>query len=230
MALHATVNEPAEKPTVGLTMFGVTTPCVTHIRTLIDPEFECFVFHATGIGGQTMEKLVESKLLDTIIDITTTEVADFLFDGQLPCTEDRFGAVIRTGIPYVGSTGALDMVNFGPRSSVPKKFEKRRFHIHNPQVTLMRTTADENQSTGDWIVERLNRMRGPVRFLLPLRGVSALDKEGQPFHDPVADNALFSAIRRGWSSAPNRQLIEVDAHINDAAFATEVVEQFRRIA
>ena len=230
MVVNAIADEAAEKPTVGLTMFGVTTPCVTHIRALIGPAYECFVFHATGIGGQTMEKLVESKLLDTIIDITTTEVADFLFEGQLACTEDRFGAAIRTGIPYVGSTGALDMINFGPRASVPKKFDKRHFHIHNPQVTLMRTTAEENQSIGEWIVERLNSMRGPARFLLPLRGVSALDKEGQPFHDPVADNSLFSAIRRGWAAAPNRKLIEVDAHINDTAFATEVVEQFRLIA
>jgi uncharacterized protein (UPF0261 family) len=230
MVLHATVDELAERPTVGLTMFGVTTPCVTHIRTLIDRDHECFVFHATGIGGQTMEKLVESKLLDTVIDITTTEVADFLFEGQLPCTDDRFGAVIRTGIPYVGSVGALDMINFGPRASVPKKFDQRRFHIHNPQVTLMRTTTEENRSIGKWIVERLNSMPGPVRFLLPLRGVSALDKDGQTFHDPEADDALFSAIRRDWISAPDRQLIEVDAHINDTAFATEVVEQFRRIA
>ena len=230
MALHTIVGEPAEKPTVGLTMFGVTTPCVTHIRTLIDRDHECFVFHATGIGGQTMEKLVDSKLLDAIIDITTTEVADFLFEGQLPCTEDRFAAIIRTGIPYVGSVGALDMVNFGPRASVPKKLDERRFHVHNPQVTLMRTTAEENRSIGNWIVERLNSMQGPVRFLLPLRGVSALDREGQAFHDPAADDALFSAIRRGWTSASNRQLIEVDAHINDEAFATEVVEQFRKIA
>ena len=230
MALHRGTGELSGKPSVGLTMFGVTTPCVSQIRALIETDHECFVFHATGVGGQTMEKLADSRLLDAIIDITTTEVADFLFDGQLPCTEDRFGAVIRTGIPYVGSVGALDMVNFGTRPSVPPKYETRRFHVHNPQVTLMRTTPAENKSIGSWIVERLNRMPGPVRFLIPLRGVSALDKEGQPFHDPAADHALFSAIREGWNPSPNRTLIEIDAHINDATFAQQAVHHFRHIA
>ena len=230
MALNRVTGDHSDKPSVGLTMFGVTTPCVSQIRALVERDYECFVFHATGIGGQTMEKLVDSKLLDRIIDITTTEVADFLFDGLLPCTADRFGAIVRSGIPYVGSVGALDMINFGPRPSVPHKFEGRHFHIHNPQVTLMRTTASESQSIGRWIVERINSMLGPVRFLIPLRGVSALDKEGQPFHDPAADEALFSTIRRGWSARPNRKLIEIDAHINDATFADQTVHHFRQIA
>jgi uncharacterized protein (UPF0261 family) len=230
MALNRVTGDHSHKTSVGLTMFGVTTPCVSQIRALVERDYECFVFHATGTGGQTMEKLVDSRLLDTIIDITTTEVADFLFDGQLPCTADRFGAIVRSGIPYVGSVGALDMINFGPRPSVPAKFEGRHFHIHNPQVTLMRTTASESQSIGRWIVERINSMPGPVRFLIPLRGVSALDKEGQPFHDPSADEALFSTIRRGWNASPNRKLIEIDAHINDATFADQTVHHFRQIA
>jgi uncharacterized protein (UPF0261 family) len=121
------------------------------------------------------------------------------------------------------------MVNFGPQDSVPGKFEGRRFHIHNPQVTLMRTTAEESHAIGSWIVSRLNHMTGPVRFLLPLRGVSAIDAQGQPFHDPGADEALFSAIRQGWIAAGNRKLIEVDAHINDVVFASEAVSQFREI-
>ena len=229
MALNSVKREKADKPGVGLTMFGVTTTCITQIRARIEKEFECFVFHATGTGGQSMEKLVDSGLLESVFDITTTEVADHLFGGILPCTEDRFGSIIRTKIPYVGSVGAVDMVNFGAREAVPKTFEGRKFYIHNPQVTLMRTTPAENRAIGTWIVERLNRMTGPVRFLLPLKGVSAIDAAGQPFHDAEADAALFAAIREGWVPVRNRKLIEVDAHINDPAFAAEAVKQFKAI-
>ena len=229
MALNSVKREKSDKPGVGLTMFGVTTACITEIRRRIEKDHECFVFHATGTGGQSMEKLVDSGLLESVIDITTTEVADHLFGGVLPCTADRFGSVIRSGIPYVGSAGAVDMVNFGARDTVPKTFEGRNFYIHNPQVTLMRTTAGESRAIGAWIVERLNRMTGPVRFLLPLKGVSAIDAVGQPFHDAKADAALFAAVREGWVSAKNRKIIEVDAHINDPAFAAEVVKQFKAI-
>jgi uncharacterized protein (UPF0261 family) len=229
MALYSVKRVKSDKPSVGLTMFGVTTACVQLIRNRIENDFECFVFHATGTGGQSMEKLVDSGLLESVIDITTTEVADHLFGGILPCTEDRFGSIIRTKIPYVGSVGAVDMVNFGARETVPKTFEGRKFYIHNPQVTLMRTTPAENETIGRWIVARLNRMTGPVRFMLPLKGVSAIDAEGQPFHDPDADAALFAAIREGWVAARNRKLIEVDAHINDPAFAAEAVKQFKAI-
>ena len=229
MALNVVKRGKADRPGVGLTMFGVTTPCITQIRARIEKEFECFVFHATGTGGQSMEKLVDSGLLESVIDITTTEVADHLFGGILPCTEDRFGSIIRTKIPYVGSVGAVDMVNFGARDTVPKTFEGRKFYIHNPQVTLMRTTPGENHAIGTWIVERLNRMMGPVRFLLPLKGVSAIDAAGQPFHDVEADAALFAAIREGWVAARNRKLVEVDAHINDPGFAAEAVKQFKAI-
>ena len=229
MARNTIKREKADKPGVGLTMFGVTTPCITQIRQRIEKDFACFVFHATGTGGQSMEKLVDSGLLESVIDITTTEVADHLFGGVLPCTEDRFGSIIRTKIPYVGSVGAVDMVNFGPRETVPKTLEDRKFYIHNPQVTLMRTTPAENRSIGRWIVERLNRMTGPVRFLLPLRGVSGIDARGQAFHDEEADTALFAAIREGWIAAKNRGLIEVEAHINDPAFAAEAVKQFKAI-
>jgi uncharacterized protein (UPF0261 family) len=229
MALNPVRRVKPDKPSVGITMFGVTTSCVTQIREKIEAEYDCFVFHATGIGGQSLEKLAESGLLDSVIDITTTEVADHLFGGVLPCTDDRFGAMIRTGVPYIGSVGAVDMINFGGRDAVPAKYQGRKFYIHNPQVTLMRTTPSENRAIGAWIVERLNRMEGPVRFLLPLKGVSAIDVSGQPFHDPEADAALFSAIREGWVAARNRKLIEIDAHINDAVFANEVVKQFNAI-
>jgi uncharacterized protein (UPF0261 family) len=164
------------------------------------------------------------------MDITTTEVADLLVGGVFAATEDRFGAVIRMKLPYVGSVGAVDMVNFGARDTVPAKFEGRKFHVHNAQVTLMRTTPEENRSIGEFIVSRLNRMDGLVRFLLPLRGVSAIDAPGQPFHDPEADAALFDAIRSGWRPAPNRQLVELDLHINDRAFADALVDNYRQIS
>ena len=177
-----------------------------------------------------MEKLADSRLVSGLIDITTTEVPDLLVGGVFSATEDRFGAAIRTQLPYVGSVGACDMVNFGARDTVPVQFRDRRLHVHNAQVTLMRTTPDENRAVGDFIVTRLNRMEGPVRFLLPLRGVSAIDAPGQPFHDPEADAALFAAIRSGWHAAPSRTLIELDLHINDPAFAAALVDSFRSIA
>jgi uncharacterized protein (UPF0261 family) len=217
------------KPTVGYTMFGVTTACVNEIRRRLEPITESFVFHATGTGGQSFEKLAESGFFDGVLDITTTEVADYLVGGVLPCTADRFGAFIRHAIPYVGSVGACDMVNFGARATVPPQFAKRKLHVHNAHVTLMRTTPEENARIGAFIVTRVNRMPGPVRFLLPLKGVSAIDAEGQPFHDPQADAALFDAIRRGWEKAKNRKLIELDLNINDPAFAAAAVKAFKEI-
>jgi uncharacterized protein (UPF0261 family) len=172
-----------------------------------------------------MEKLADSGLLAAVADVTTTEVADFLFGGVLPCTDDRFGAIIRTKLPYVGSVGAVDMVNFGAKESIPDKFKNRKLYVHNEQVTLMRTTPDENKAIGEWIVARLNQMSGPVRWLLPLGGVSAIDQAGQPFHDAEADEALFSAIRSGWSNSPNRKLIEVDSNINDPKFSAAIVSE-----
>jgi uncharacterized protein (UPF0261 family) len=229
MALNAVPERAGGKRAVGLTMFGVTTSCITQIRHLIEGDVECFVFHATGTGGQCFEKLIDSGLIGAALDITTTEVADHLLGGVLSCTEDRFGAVIRSRIPWVGSVGAVDMVNFGARDTVPAQFSDRKLYVHNAQVTLMRTTPGENAAIGRWIIERVNRMEGPVRFLLPLQGVSAINMAGKPFHDPEADQALFAAIRGAWQPAPNRQLIEIDAHINDPAFAEAAVHAFRDI-
>ena len=229
MALNEVPDVAACKRAVGLTMFGVTTACITQIRGMLDEDCECFVFHATGTGGQCMEKLIDSGLLSAALDITTTEIADHLFGGVLPCTEDRFGAVIRSGIPYAGSVGAVDMVNFGGRGTVPRRYALRNLNVHNPEVTLMRTNLEENAAIGQWITARLNQMRGPLRFLLPLQGVSAIDQAGKPFHDPQADAALFDAIRQTWANAPNRELIEVDAHINNPAFAAAAVNAFRDI-
>ena len=229
MAMNSIPMGGETKRAVGLTMFGVTTACITQIRHLIEADCECFVFHATGTGGQCLEKLIDSGLITAALDITTTEVADHLIGGVLACTDDRFGAVIRSRIPWVGSVGACDMVNFGGRETVPQQFDARNLYVHNTQVTLMRTTPDENAAIGRWIVERVNRMEGPVRFPLPLKGVSAIDAPGKPFHDPTADAALFAAIRAGWKPAPNRQLVEIDAHINDPAFAEAAVHAFRDI-
>ncbi len=229
MVSHTLPRSAAVKRTVGLTMFGVTTPAITQIRSLIECDAECFVFHATGMGGQCFEKLIDSGFLSAAIDLTTTEVADFLFGGVLPCTPDRFGAIIRRKVPYVGSVGAVDMINFGPRETVPLQYASRNLHVHNSAVTLMRTTAEECRTIGAWIVDRLNRMDGPVVFLLPLKGVSAIDALGQVFYDADADTALFDAIRKNWRSAANRKLIEVDAHINDAAFSDAVVCAYRDI-
>ena len=229
MALNALPPTREGKRAVGLTMFGVTTPCITEVRRLIEDDCECFVFHATGTGGQCLEKLIDSGLVTAALDITTTEVADHLFGGVLACTEDRFGSIIRTRIPWVGSVGACDMVNFGGRETVPAQFGGRNLYVHNAQVTLMRTTPEENAAIGRWITERINSMEGPVRFLLPLRGVSAIDAPGKPFHDPAADAALFVAVRETWKQAPNRQLVEIDAHINDPAFAEAAVHHFRDI-
>jgi uncharacterized protein (UPF0261 family)/ABC-type branched-subunit amino acid transport system ATPase component len=214
---------------VGLTMFGVTTTCVEQITKELRSDFECLVFHATGTGGQSMEKLVDSGLLTGVIDVTTTEVCDLLMGGVFPATEDRFGAIIRTRVPYVGSCGALDMVNFGARDTVPKQYEGRLFYQHNPQVTLMRTTPDECTRIGQWIGERLNRMDGPVRFFIPEGGVSALDAPGQPFHNPDANAALFKALDMTVRRTSNRQLIHLPNHINDPAFAHALCETFRTL-
>jgi uncharacterized protein (UPF0261 family) len=229
MALHRPPVSTTDKPGLGMSMFGVTTACVSAVRAALEDGHEIYVFHATGVGGQSMEKLADSRLVAGLIDVTTTEVADLLVGGVFPATEDRFGSVIRTRLPYVGSVGACDMVNFGARETVPSQFADRRFHVHNAQVTLMRTTPDENRAIGAFIVERLNRMQGPVRFLLPLGGVSAIDAPGQPFHDPKADAALFDAVRSGWQDAPNRRLIELDLHVNDPAFAAALVDNYRSI-
>jgi uncharacterized protein (UPF0261 family)/ABC-type branched-subunit amino acid transport system ATPase component len=217
----------ASLPAIGITMFGVTTPAVQKIAADLRDEFECLVFHATGVGGRSMEKLVDSGQLAGVIDLTTTEVCDLLMGGVFPATDDRFGAVIRGRVPYVGSVGALDMVNFGAPDTIPERYRQRKFHVHNPQVTLMRTTPEENERMGQWIGERLNQMDGPVRFFVPEGGVSALDVPGQPFWDADADAALFRALERTVRQTANRQLIRIRNNINDPEFAAAVVSAFR---
>lgn len=218
------------RPAVGITMFGVTTACVQQVTPLLESRYDCLVFHATGTGGQSMEKLLDSHLLGGVLDLTTTEVCDFLFGGVLACTEDRFGAVARTRAPYVGSCGALDMVNFGGMDTIPERYQGRKFYPHNPQVTLMRTTVEENTAQGEWIAAKLNQCDGPVRFLIPEGGVSALDAPGQAFWDPEADAALFSALEAKLVQTPQRRLVRVPCHINDPLFAKTAVDHFLEIA
>lgn len=215
-----------EKPAIGLSMFGVTTPCIQGLTEKLDADYDCLVFHATGVGGQSMEKLVDSNMVAGVLDITTTEVADHLMGGVFSAGEGRMDAIIRSKTPYVGSVGALDMVNFGAKETVPAHYADRKLHVHNPQVTLMRTTPEENAKMGAWIAAKLNQMEGPVRFLLPLGGVSLIDVPDMPFHDPEASGALFDAIREGFAPGPNRQLIEVDADINAPAFINAGLEAF----
>jgi len=214
------------RPMLGITMFGVTTPAVQGIVRRLEPDFDCLVFHATGTGGRSMESLADSGLLAGFIDLTTTEVADMLVGGVFPADGDRFGAAIRTRLPWVGSVGAMDMVNFGPRETVPDKFGGRRFVIHNPNVTLMRTTLQENRSIGEWMGARINQMEGPVRLLLPEGGVSALDAPGKPFHDPEADAALFEALEQTVRQTAQRRIERIKANINDDSFIAATTAAF----
>ncbi len=230
MMLHLMSQEDCDRPALGLTMFGVTTPCVQHIVQLLTPLFDCLVFHATGTGGQSMEKLLDDRLIEGVIDITTTEVCDHLFGGILACTDDRFGAVQRSQTPYVGSCGALDMVNFGAMETVPLHYRGRKLYPHNPQVTLMRTTVEENIQQARWLAKRLNKCQGEVRFLLPMGGVSALDAPGQPFWDPDADAALFETLATEFQQTDRRKLVRLPFHINDPNFAQAGVEEFLKIA
>lgn len=218
-----------DKPAIGLTMFGVTTPCVHRVVDLLKGEYECFVFHATGAGGRTMEKLADSGRLVGLIDTTTTEVADLFMGGVMSAGEDRLGAAIRTRLPYVGSCGALDMVNFGGLDTVPEKYRGRQLHVHNAQVTLMRTTPEENRRMGEWIGAKLNQMEGPVRFLIPERGFSMIDVAGGPFHDPEADAALIEALERTVVQTADRRLVRLPLAMNDPPFADALVAHFREI-
>ena len=233
MAMAGMAQRPAPmtggKPAIGLSMFGVTTPCVMTIASALRDQFDCLVFHATGTGGRVMEKLADEGLLTALIDMTTTEVVDLLLGGVLPATDDRFGAVARRGLPWVGSVGACDMINFGAYDTVPDHYKTRTLYRHNPQVTLVRTTAEENSRIGAWIAARLNLCSGPVRLLLPEGGVSALDAPGKAFHDPIADAALFAALEAGLQTTDLRRLIRLPCHINDSAFAEAAVTAFRDI-
>jgi uncharacterized protein (UPF0261 family) len=215
--------ETPDKPTVGVTMFGVTTPCVTEARALLEERgYEVLTFHATGTGGKAMEELVEQGVIEGVLDVTTTELADELVGGVLSAGPDRLEAAGEAGVPQVVSVGALDMVNFGPRDSVPQEFEDRQFHLHNPTVTLMRTTSEENRELGRTLAEKVNRATGPTTVVLPTGGVSMIDVEGEDFYDPEADAALFDAIRETLND--DVELIEAETDVNDPEFARTLVD------
>jgi uncharacterized protein (UPF0261 family) len=219
----------SETRAIGMTMFGVTTPCVTAVRKTLEADHtcDCLTFHATGTGGQAMEKLVESGLIDGgVIDVTTTEVADFIAGGIFACLPSRFDVILERRIPFVLSLGAMDMVNFGARETVPARFEGRKFHIHNPQITLMRTTPDENRQCARFIASKLNRAAAPWTLLIPEKGVSALDAQGQPFWDPAADAALFGELESLIEKRPGREIRRLPHNINDPQFAQALVSAF----
>lgn len=206
-----------DRPLVAATMFGVTTPCVEHARQMLEAAgYEVLVFHATGSGGEAMEGLIADGLIAGVLDITTTELADELVGGVLTAGPSRLTAAGKRSVPQVISVGALDMVNFGPPETVPAKFQGRLFYRHNPTITLMRTTPQENRALGEEIGRKAAAATGPMAILLPKLGVSAIDRTGQPFDDPSAREELFAGIRINSGHVP---VEEFDHHINDPAFA-----------
>ncbi|HVS37788.1 MAG TPA: Tm-1-like ATP-binding domain-containing protein [Gemmataceae bacterium] len=207
-----------DRPLIAATMFGVTTPCVDAARAHVEEAgYEALIFHATGVGGRTMETFIAEGQIAGVLDLTTTELADELAGGVLSAGPERLTAAALRGTPQVISLGALDMVNFGPPETVPEKHRGRRFHQHNPQVTLMRTTPEENDQLGKEIAHKASAAKGPTAVLVPRRGVSGLDREGGPFWHPEADAALFQSLH-DWMS-PDVEFVELDLHINDPQFA-----------
>ncbi len=231
MLLHkAPQNGANDKPSIGLTMFGVTTPCVQAVRALLNDVYDAQVFHANGAGGRTLEALAAAGMLQMVVDITTTEVGQHIAGGVCDAGPDRLDAAARHGLPWVGSVGALDMINWGAFDTVPERHRGRLFHVHNANVTLMRSHAQELEAAGLRLAEQLNRSRGPVRLLLPLSGLSMLDAPGQPFFDPAADAVLFDTLRRHFKVSDTHRLVELPLHINDPAFARAVAAAVRSVA
>ncbi|WP_422026603.1 Tm-1-like ATP-binding domain-containing protein [Roseovarius sp.] len=227
-AAHAVAGmaagDPAEtpgdtRPALAMSMFGVTTTAVQQLRARLDEAFDCIVFHANGAGGRALEAIGDSGMISAIVDVTTTEIADHLMGGICSAGPERFDVLARTGIPWIGSCGALDMVNFGPRETVPDRYADRQFFVHNANITLMRTTPDENAEMARWLAAKLNASPGPVDLVLPLGGVSALDAPGEAFWNPRADAALFETLEAAFDRSETHQLHRLDAHVNDAAFA-----------
>jgi uncharacterized protein (UPF0261 family) len=224
----AEVPQLTEKPLIGASMFGVTTPCVTRARERLEElGYEVLVFHATGAGGQSMEALARGGFLVGVLDTTTTELADELVGGVLSAGPDRLEAAGAAGVPQVVSLGALDMVNFGPRETVPPKFEGRNLYVHNPTITLMRTTPEECGELGRQIGRKLSKAQGPTVLFVPLKGVSMIDVEGQPFYDADADAALFGGLHE--TLADTVEVHEVDTDINDPVFAVAMADRLHEL-
>jgi uncharacterized protein (UPF0261 family) len=226
--VNATVPPLEEKPLIAASMFGVTTPCVTRARERLEEHgYEVLVFHATGAGGESMEALARGGYLAGVLDATTTELADELVGGVLSAGPDRLEAAGAAGVPQVVSLGALDMVNFGPRDSVPRQFEGRNLYVHNPTVTLMRTTPEECAELGRTIGRKLSGAKSPTVLFVPLRGVSMIDVEGQVFYDADADAALFAALRETVDDSV--EVHEVETDINDEAFAVAMADRLHEL-
>lgn len=222
--VNAKVNAENEKPIIGATMFGVTTPCVTKVREILEKNgYEVLVFHATGTGGQAMESLIEDGIITAVADITTTEWVDELCGGVLSAGPHRLEAAAKKGIPQVICPGALDMCNFGPIDTVPAHYKNRNLYKHNPTVTLMRTTPEESKKLGEIIGKKVSEAKGPTAVIIPKKGVSAIDAEGKPFYDPEADKALFEALKENVK--PPVEFIELDLHINDPEYAEFVANK-----
>lgn len=216
---------------VGLTMFGVTTPCVDKIRTILEKEgkIECYVFHCTGHGGRALENLVEKGELDAVVDLTTTEICDYVAGGVMSAGENRLEAGLKAGIPYIISSGATDMVNFGARDTVPEKYKDRQFLEHNPTVTLMRTNRQETEKVATFIADKIVKFakgNSRVEVMLPTKGVSMLATEGKPFHSPETDDTFREVLKEKLESAKGAvALQEIDLDINDEQFATKVAKR-----
>jgi uncharacterized protein (UPF0261 family) len=226
---QAEVPAPADGwPLIGASMFGVTTPCVTSARERLEElGYEVLVFHQTGTGGQSMEELVKAGFIVGLLDVTTTELCDELVGGVLPAHPQRLEVAGSLGVPQVVSLGALDMVNFGPQDSVPDVFRDRTLYVHNPTVTLMRTTPDESAELGRRVARKLSSAKGPTALFIPLRGVSMIATEGQPFFDPAADEALFSAVRENLG--PDVELHELETDVNDPEFALAMADRLHEM-
>jgi uncharacterized protein (UPF0261 family) len=228
MAASEAPESSAVKTVVGATMFGLTTPCVTVAREYLEEQdYEVLVFHATGSGGRALEGLIDAGLVDAMLDVTTTELADNLVGGVFSAGPDRLTAAGRAGIPQVVSVGALDMVNFGAESTIPGEFRGRLFHRHNDTVTLMRTTPAENVALGREIAEKLNAATGPAALFFPMKGVSGIAVEGGTFHSPEADAALHDTLRENLS--PRVEFAAVDTDINDPAFGRAMAERLHEL-
>lgn len=221
--------EEDEKPLIAATMFGVTTPCVDFAKEYLEERgYEVLVFHATGTGGKTMESLIDAGFFKGVLDITTTEWCDEIVGGVLGAGPNRLEAAGRNHVPQVVSVGALDMVNFGPIDTIPEKFKSRNLYKHNPTVTLMRTTVEENIKFGQKIAEKLNASFGKTVLILPLKGVSMIDAPGQPFYGSKEDEALFDTLKNNIDT-DKVNIVEMDNNINDKAFAQRAAEELIRM-
>lgn len=227
-ALEQSIPTGEDKPLIAATMFGVTTPCVTKVRERLGLHgYEVMTFHATGTGGRAMEGLIADGYVKAVADITTTELADELVGGVLSAGANRLEIAGQLGIPQVVSLGALDMVNFWAMDTVPAKFKNRNLYKHNDNVTLMRTTTEENKKLGRIIAGKLNKAKGKTTLVIPLQGVSMIDAKGKPFHEVEADKALFASLREKLNK--NVKVVEVDANINDDAFADAFVKEMLEV-